>query len=140
VSEQDLHTAKAHHTKEVLDVVLPANHEPTKIMEPGEKPFHSPTSTVTARRATALRWSSARSAMWRDHLDAITPDQVLIQTIAVICSVADQSCREDIEEAVPEYAFNELAFVWRSAFDTNGERKTVMIGESHDFRPACRVW
>lgn len=34
-----------------------------------------------------------------------------------------------------EETFNELAFVRRSAFDTNGERKTVIIGESDDFRP-----
>ena len=34
-----------------------------------------------------------------------------------------------------EYAFDKLAFVRRSAFDTNGERKTVIIGESDDFRP-----
>jgi hypothetical protein len=25
--------------------------------------------------------------------------------------------------------------MWRSDFDTNGERKTVIIGESDDFRP-----
>lgn len=40
-----------------------------------------------------------------------------------------------MEEAVSEYAFDKLAFVRRSAFDTNGERKTVIIGESDDFRP-----
>ena len=33
-----------------------------------------------------------------------------------------------------EDAFDELAFMRRSAFDTNGERKTVIIGESDDFR------
>ncbi len=32
-------------------------------------------------------------------------------------------------------AFNELDFVRPSAFDTNGERKTMSIGESDDFRP-----
>jgi len=36
---------------------------------------------------------------------------------------------------VPEDAFDELTFMSRSAFDTNGERKTVSIGESDDFRP-----
>jgi hypothetical protein len=35
---------------------------------------------------------------------------------------------------VPEDPFDELAFVRRSAFDTNGERKTVRIGEDEDFR------
>ena len=34
---------------------------------------------------------------------------------------------------MPEDAFDELTFVW--SFDTNGERKTVIIGESDDFRP-----
>ena len=35
---------------------------------------------------------------------------------------------------MPEEAFDELALMRRSAFDTNGERKTVIIGESDDFR------
>lgn len=67
-----------------------------------------------------------------DHHDAVALCQVTIQTVTVIGSVADQSCREGVEEAVSEDAFNELAFVRRSAFDTNGERKTVSIGESDD--------
>jgi hypothetical protein len=69
-----------------------------------------------------------------DHLDAVTLSQFPIQTVTVIGFVADQSRREGLEEAVSEDAFDELAFVRRSAFDTNGERKTVIIGESDDFR------
>jgi hypothetical protein len=48
--------------------------------------------------------------------------------------VADQSRGEHVEEAVPEDPFDKLAFLWRSTFDTDGERKTVVIGESEDFR------
>lgn len=33
-----------------------------------------------------------------------------------------------------EDPFDLLAFVWRSAFDADGERKTVIIGEGSDFR------
>ena len=36
---------------------------------------------------------------------------------------------------MPEDAFDQLAFVRRSAFDTDGERKTMLIGQSEDFRP-----
>lgn len=36
---------------------------------------------------------------------------------------------------MPEDAFDQLAFVWRSAFDTDGEWKTMLIGKSEDFRP-----
>jgi hypothetical protein len=71
----------------------------------------------------------------RYHLDAIALGQISIQAVAVIGFVADQSHREGVEEAVSEEAFDELALVRRSAFDTNGERKTVIVGESDDFRP-----
>jgi hypothetical protein len=69
-----------------------------------------------------------------DHLDALTLGQVRIQTVTVVGFVADQSRREGVEEAVSEEAVDELAFVRRSAFDTNGERKAVIPGESDDFR------
>ncbi len=84
---------------------------------------------------TILRRPSALSAMRCDHFDAIALGQLSIQAVTVVGFVADQSCREGGEEAVSEDAFDELAFVRRSAFDTNGERKTVIIGESDDFRP-----
>jgi hypothetical protein len=70
-----------------------------------------------------------------DHLDAIALGQISIQAVTVVGFVADQSWGKGIEEAVPEEAFDELALMRRSAFDTNGERKTVIIGESDDFRP-----
>ena len=71
----------------------------------------------------------ARSSRYR----SARPDS--IQTVTVVGFVADQSCGEGVEEAVSEDAFDELAFMRRSAFDTNSERKTVSIGESDDFRP-----
>ncbi len=97
--------------------------------------FHSPTSSVAAQRTAILRRRPAHSAMGCDHLDAVTFGQVTIQTVTVVGFVANQSFREAVEEAVSEDAFDELAFVRRSAFDTNGERKTVIIGESDNFRP-----
>jgi hypothetical protein len=72
--------------------------------------------------------------MRRDQLDAIRLSQVSIQAVTVICFVADQSLRESVEETLAEDPFDKLAFVRRSAFDANGERKTVIIGESDDFR------
>src|SRR5215469_18716802 len=70
-----------------------------------------------------------------DHFYPVAFGQIAVQSVTVIRFVADQSCREEVEEAVPEDPFDELAFVRRSAFDTNGERKTVIIGESDDLRP-----
>jgi hypothetical protein len=134
VPEQNLHATEAHHAEEVLDVVLPADHEPTKMMQPREKSFHSPASAIATQWTPVLRWRSPLSAMRCDHFDPVALGQIAVQPITVIGFVADQSRREGVEEAVPEDPFDELAFVRRSTFDTNGERKTVIIGESDDFR------
>ena len=77
--------------------------------------------------------------MWCDHLDAIALGQIAVQAVTVVCFVADQSCGESIEEAVAEDTFDELTFVRRGAFDTNGERKTVIIGEAMIFVPSPRL-
>jgi hypothetical protein len=76
--EQDLHATEANHAEEVLDVVLPANHEPPKLMEPSEKSFHSPTSAITSQTTTILRRHPAPCAMGRDHLDAVALGQISI--------------------------------------------------------------
>src|SRR5256712_11345658 len=124
--EQDLHATETNHAEEVLDVVLPANHEPPKMMQPGEKSFDSPTSAVATQRATILRRPSALSAMRCDHFDAIALGQLSIQAVTVVGFVADQSCREGGEEAVSEDAFDELAFVRRR------DRKSTRLNSSHD--------
>ena len=131
--EQDLYATETHHT-EVLDMVFPADHQPTKMMEPGKQSFDSPTFAVAPQRAPILRRCPALSTMRGDHLDAIALGQISIQAVTVIGFVADQSRWKAVEKAVSEDAFDELGFVRRSAFDTNGERKTVIIGESDDFR------
>jgi len=73
--------------------------------------------------------------MWRDHLNAIVVGQLAVQPVTIIGFAADQLRGERIEEAVPEDPIDKLAFVRRSTLNTNGERKTVIIGESDDFRP-----
>ncbi len=102
-----MHTAQANHAEEVLDMVLPAGHQPTKVMQPSKKSFDSPTSAIAAQRTTILRWLPALSAMRCDHHDAVALDQVTVQTVTVIGFVADQSRRESVEETVPEDSFDE---------------------------------
>ena len=87
--EQDLYATQAHHAEEVLDVVLPADDQPTKVMQPGKESFHSPTPAVTSQRTAILRGFPALSAMGCDHLDAIALGQIAVQVVAVIGFVAD---------------------------------------------------
>ncbi len=111
------------------------DHQRTKVMQPSKESFHSLTPAVSSQGTAILRECSALTAMRGDHLDAIAVSHISVQAVAVVSFVADQPRREGIDEAVPEDAFDELALMWRSAFDTNGDRKNVIIGGNDDFRP-----
>jgi hypothetical protein len=99
-----LHAPPADHAEEVLDMVLPAGHQPAKVMEPSEKSLDSPAATVATQRATIFGRCSPHSTMRCDHLDAITLGQISIRAVTVLCFVANQPCGEAVEEAVPEEA------------------------------------
>jgi hypothetical protein len=46
-----------------LSMLLPADHQPTKVVEPGKQSFRAPTSWVAAQGTTILRWLPGLSAM-----------------------------------------------------------------------------
>jgi hypothetical protein len=58
--------------------------------------------------------------MRSERRHAIALGQISIQAVAVVGFVADQSCRKRVGKTLPEDCFDKLAFVRRSAFDTNG--------------------
>jgi len=116
-------------------VILPANHQPTKPMQPSKESLHGPASTVTAKRASILRDPLAIAFVGSDQLDVVGSQQIGIQRVAIIGRVADQSFREFVEKALCEGFFDELAFMRRSTLDTNGERKTVIIGDGDNLGP-----
>src|ERR1700692_4670691 len=72
--------------------------------------------------------------MWCDHFYPVTLGQIAVQSVTVIGFVADQSRRERVEEAVPGTPSTSWLSCGEALFDTNGERKTVIIGKSDDFR------
>ena len=113
-------------------MILPANYQPTKPMQPSKESLHAPASAVAAKRATILRDPLAIAFVRSDQLDVVGCKQVGVQWVAIVGGIADQSFREFVEEALPESFFDELAFVRRSALDTNGERKTVISGDGND--------
>ena len=88
--EQDLHATQADHAKEGLNVVTPANHQPTKMVVPNEYSLDSPAFATTALYTSVLGRAPERSGLRCDHLDAVALGQVPIQTVTVIGFVADQ--------------------------------------------------
>ena len=44
----DARTRELQHPEEVGDVILPARHDPTRVVEPGEEPFDLPATPAAA--------------------------------------------------------------------------------------------
>jgi hypothetical protein len=109
------------------------------MMQPGDQSFHSPTCSVPTQGTTVLGRCAALAAMSCDCLDAVTLRRISIQAVAGIGLLADQSQRGAVDEAVSEGGSHKLAFVRRSAFDSSGEGRTVILGESDDFRPLATL-
>ena len=59
--------------------------------------------------------------------------QSLIEAVAVVGAIADQSLGELGEESFLEGVFYEFCFMRRSAGHEHGERKTMAVADRHDF-------
>ena len=120
--------------EEVFDVVFPSSDESAKVVHPGEKPLHFPSSLVAAQLASILRLA-APAAVGRDQLDAVLFFEFVIEPIRVVGLVPNESGGQLVEEASSQDFFDQLAFVRRSTLHKYGERKTVSSGDSDDLRP-----
>jgi hypothetical protein len=115
-------------------VVLPASDDATIIMEPSKKTLDFPAATVAAQRATVLRDGfAAIPAVRRDQFHAKMRAYSLIQRIAVVGFVADQSLRCFTQESPLERGLDQSGFIRRSADHVQGDRKTMAVCDCHDF-------
>jgi hypothetical protein len=132
------------HGEEIFRVIFPSHHNATKIMKPREQAFDLPAAAaVAAQGATVLGcWLAAVLAVRRDQMHTQGVAQALIQRITVISFVADQSRGSFWGESLLESGFDEDGFIWSSAGQVHGDRKTMAVCNCHDFAafPAfCRA-
>src|SRR2546425_9083571 len=113
--QEDDEAAELEHPEEVGFVELPASYEPTEVMQPSEKAFDFPATTVTAQLATVLGQIQAVGAGGRDHADAGLAPQLAGQGVPGVGRIADHSVRASTGETVLEGAFAELLFMRRGA-------------------------
>src|SRR6202790_3302020 len=103
-------------------------------MEPSKQTLDFPATPVATQGAAVLRDGfAAVPAVRRDQLDAQIFAYPLIQRIAVVGFIADQSLRCFAEEAPLERGFDERGFIRRSADHVHGDRKTMAVCDCHDF-------
>jgi hypothetical protein len=131
------------HGEEIFRMIFPTHDDAAKIVKPGEQAFDFPAATIAAQRTAVLRDRfAAVPAVRRDQLHAQTVAQSLVQWIAVIGFVTDQSRGSFGEKSLPEAGFDEDRFIWSSAGHVHGDRKTMAVCNCHDFAafPAfCRA-
>src|SRR2546428_7809015 len=70
-----------------------SSYEPTEVMQPSEKAFDFPATTVPAQLATVLGQIQAVGAVGRDHANAGLAPQFAGQGGAVVGPIADHSFR-----------------------------------------------
>src|SRR3984885_4582814 len=132
--QEDHSAGKLNHPEEIIWVVLPASDDATIIMEPGKQTLAFPATTIPAQGAAVLGDRSAPvPAMRRDQFHAELFAYPLIQRIAVVRFIADQSLRDFAEESALERGFNKRGFIRRSADHVHGDRKTMAVCDCHDF-------
>src|SRR5271154_3291565 len=132
--QEDNGTGELDHREKIFRVIFPAHHDAAKIMKPGEQALDFPTAAVATQRATVLGDRlAAVPAVRRDELHAQGVPQSLVQRIAVIGFVADQSRGRFWEKSLLEGGFDEDRFIWSSAGHVHGDRKTMAVCNCHDF-------
>src|SRR2546421_3342079 len=89
--QEDDEAAELEHPEEVGFVELPASYEPTEVMQPSEKAFDFPATTVTAQLATVLGQIQAVGAAGRDHETAGLPPPLPDPEVALAVRVAHHS-------------------------------------------------
>ena len=113
-------------------MIFPSIHQTTKVMHPGKEPLDSPSPLIAAQR-TAILWAVFSTAtVGSDHFDVVLLGEPLVERIGVVGFIADKSFWEFFKEASGQNVFHKFALGWRSAVDSNGERKTVTSGDSDD--------
>ena len=91
LSHENHETTELDEAQEVGCVILMARQDTTKVLQPGEQPLDSPASLVTAQCPTVLRDRAYPiGAMRGDQFDSVLIEGI-VQFVAVIGFVADQS-------------------------------------------------
>ena len=132
--QENYEAAELEHAEEIGFVIFPAADQSAEIVEPGKEALDFPAPTVATQFAAVLSaFATAIVLVGRDEPDAVFLPEALIERIAVIGAVADQSFWFGSRETLRDGGFDEFAFMRRSAGDAAGDRKTMAVCDRHDF-------
>ena len=115
-------------------MVIEARCHATKVVQPRPQPLNLPAATVAAQSASVLgRRLDPIRLVRRDQLDACGR-QLNIKRVAIISSVADQSLWTLFGKTLSENISDKGGLMRRSTRRVGGERKTMSVCQTHEFR------
>jgi hypothetical protein len=103
---EDQHATELDHAEEVAGVTFPSAGESPEVFQPGEQAFDLPSTQVTAERS-AILGSLSLAPVGSNHFDIVLVAQPLIQPVAVLSLVADQSFGQGGDMSLCERIFDQ---------------------------------
>jgi len=122
-------------------MTLISDNQPPEVLQPGEKPFDFPAAFIPPQLPSVLSfWLRPVAAMWRDQLNAVLFQKIIIELVTVIGFVANEFFRLSGNEKAVKCRFRQRHFMRRSTCKAGGDRKTGSVRNCHDpapFAPFC---
>ena len=112
-----------------------ASHQPSAVLQPREEPFHLPPPHVPAQGPAVPGPSSTVATVRRDQRDPALPLESRIQAITVVRSVANQHLHVGQRDQRVQRGVHQRHFMWRSASNPHGHRKSSAVCNRHDLGP-----
>lgn len=115
---------------------FPTQQQTSKVLQPGEQSLDFPTTLVAPKFAPVLAVPScAITTMWRDQLNAMALGKKIVQSVAVIAPIGNQSLRLLGDETVLDGGIDQLLLMRRSTRNPEGDRKTMAVRDCHELAP-----
>src|SRR5512145_1275042 len=106
-----------------------------EVLQPGEQSLDLPAPLVAPEHPPVLGHPFPAAQVGCDQLDPALLAQPLVQRVAVVCPVPDQTRGLLLEEALVERRLDERDLMRRSTRNPTGDRKTSAVCNCHDLGP-----
>lgn len=117
-------------------MAFPTHQQAPEVLQPCEQALDFPSAFITPKFSPVLAVGScAITTVRRDQLDSVPLNKKIVQRVAVIPPVGDQSFRLLGHEAVLDRSLDQLLLMRRSARNPDGDRKTMAVCDCHELGP-----
>ena len=136
MSQQDQHAGKLNHAEEVVAMTFPTHQQAPEVLQPCKQPLDFPAAFVAPKFAPVLAMGScAITTMRCNQLNSMSLGEKIVQRVAVIAPIGNQSLWLFADEAVLDRGFDQLLLMRRSARNPEGDRKAMAVRDCHELGP-----